>query len=189
MGQPTFSAGAIPLRPTLGAVRIARADELELLIAIDDDACCLYADAGRAMDFGRDHPFALAEYERWREAIEAGRTLVAVTGEDEPVGFAVLTLVDGGPHLHQLSVRRSWMRRGIGRALVEHVVASIGHQDLSLTTYADLPWNRPVYERMGFVCLDAASCGEEMRQILAEERATLPAPGQRVAMVRRRPPP
>lgn len=181
----TISAGAnrdgAPPEPA--TLRQARADELDRLIAIDDDACGLYAEAGRELDIPRDHPFAVVEYDRWRGALQAGRVFVAVSGDDEPVGFAVLTIVDEAPHLQQLSVRRSWMRRGIGRALVEHALEQAGARNLTLTTYADLPWNRPAYERMGFACVEETDCGEELRRILAEERAVLPAPDQRVAMI------
>jgi hypothetical protein len=76
------------------------------------------------------------------------------------------------------------MRRGVGRALVEHAIAW-GRGLLWLTTYADIAWNRLIYERLGFSCVEESSCGPEMRRILDEEKRALPAPEQRVAMIHR----
>ena len=165
-------------------LRVAHADEMAQLVAIDDEACSLYADAGRPIVLSPHDPFVVAEYRRWRDALLQARVVVAATPDDAPVGFAALGWVDTEPFLQQVSVRRAWMRRGLGRALVEHAIRW-GRGVLWLTTYADLPWNRPFYERLGFVRVDEGSCGPEMRRIFDEERRALPAPDQRVAMVRR----
>ncbi|MFO0749610.1 MAG: GNAT family N-acetyltransferase [Myxococcota bacterium] len=163
-------------------LRTGRSDELARLVAIDDDACSLFVEAGR--DGELPAAFTADEQARWQASLDAGRVVVAVTADDEPIGFAALGFVDGEAHLQQLSVRRAWMKLGLGRALVEHALGSRGDA-LWLTTYADIPWNRPLYERWGFSLVDEASCGPELRAILDAERRALPAPGQRVAMVRR----
>jgi GNAT superfamily N-acetyltransferase len=109
------------------------------IVAIDDDACLLYADAGRNIELASQHDaFTLAEQARWQEALDAGRVVVAVTTGDEPIGFASLGFVDSEPHLQQVSVRRAWMRRGVGRALMDYAIAW-GGEALWLTTYADSP--------------------------------------------------
>ena len=173
-------------RPPLPPLRIARRNELDCLIAIDDDACTLYDDVGRGVNLPPRHAaWAAAEQAQWREAIAAARVVVAVTEQDEPIAFASSGFVDGDLHLQQLSVRRAWMRRGIGRALVEHAFHAAAGRAMWLTTYADIAWNRPLYERLGFACVSEADCGDEMRRILSAERKNLPAPEKRVAMVRR----
>ncbi len=155
------------------------------MIGIDDDACTLYEEAGRGVELPPQHAsFALAEQAQWRESLSAGRVVVAVTDDDVPIGFAALGFVDGEPHLQQVSVRRAWMGRGVGHALLRHAIAW-GNGTLWLTTYADIPWNAPMYARHGFVQVDASRCGNELRQILTEERSALPSPEHRVAMVRR----
>jgi GNAT superfamily N-acetyltransferase len=141
-------------------IRPARPNELALVTAIDDDASELFAAAGLSMaHLQADHPFVV-----------------------DAVGFASMGSVDGGGHLDQLSVLRSWMRRGIGRALVAHGVRWAQGRTLWLTTYAHLAWNRPTYEKLGFSVVPEAVCGPDIRAILADERATLPAPEHRVAM-------
>lgn len=164
--------------PTL---RAARTDELARLVAIDDDACTLFVDAGRD---GVVPPwFEAAEVERWAAALARGAVVVAVTSDDEPIGFASLGDVDGDAHLQQLSVRRAWMRRGVGRALLEHAIHASRDRPLWLTTYDDIPWNRPMYERAGFVRVDLERCGPQIRTIIEAERGALPAPRTRVVMV------
>lgn len=165
------------------SLRVARIGELGKLVAIDEDACTLFVEAGR--DGVVPPSFEAAEQARWAGALARGAVVVAATSEDEPVGFASLGDVDDGVHLQQLSVRRAWMRRGVGRALLEHAIRSSGRRPLWLTTYDDLPWNRPMYERAGFVCVDEARRGAEIRAIVDEERRALPAPHARVVMVRR----
>jgi GNAT superfamily N-acetyltransferase len=168
--------------PTL---RTARPSEMGAIIALDDDACSLFVEAGRGLTPNEHfHSFEQAEQARWHASLEAGRVVVAVNTGDEPIGFAALGFVDGEPHLQQISVARAWMKRGVGHVLMNHTLQWAG-KSLWLTTYADIPWNRPFYERLGFACVSANLCGPEMRAILQEERLALPDPDQRVAMVRR----
>lgn len=168
--------------PTL---RVARPDEVDLLVAIDDDAGALYADFGIHLELEADDPFVLLERERWLAALRAGRVQLAVTASGEAVGFAALGSVDGAPYLDQLSVRRAFMRQGLGsRLLASALQASAGQGALWLTTYAHLPFNRPFYERAGFVVVPEAECGPELRATLGLQRRSLPRPEERVAMRR-----
>jgi GNAT superfamily N-acetyltransferase len=167
------------------AYRRAVPDDIRTVVDIDDDACALDASVGLVFAFTNAHPYAVAERARWAAAIAAGRVELAVAG-DAPVGFAACAFVDGEPFLDQLSVRCAWMQRGIGARLLAGAIAWAGPHPsgrLWLTTYAHLRWNRPFYERHGFVVRDEAACGPELRQELAREREALPRPDQRVAMV------
>jgi RimJ/RimL family protein N-acetyltransferase/predicted N-acetyltransferase YhbS len=164
-------------------VRPAREDELKVASAIDDDACALYAEAGIVIDTTRETWFFAQELEHWRASLDAGEMLFACNAAGEPVGFAAFGKVDGVPHLHQLSVRRGWMKRGIGRALLARVIRwSVRPGVLTLTTYDHLAWNRPFYEHEGFVCVDESECGHELRAIVRDERRALPLPECRVVM-------
>lgn len=166
-------------------IRLARSDELRALASIDDDASALYAEAGLHVVFDADHPFVVAELQRWERAIARGLSHVAADAEERPLAFMTLGIVDGAPYLDQLSVRKSAMRRGIGSALLEQAFVWSGSRALWLTTYAHLAWNRPYYERYGFTQVPEGDCGPELRAILEEQRGALPHPDQRIAMVRR----
>ncbi len=167
-------------------IRQARPDELDRLVAIDDDASALFESAGLDMSgLHAAHPFVVEEHARWVAALAEGRLFVACDDAGDPVGFASLGSVAGDAHLGQLSVLRSWMRRGVGSALVRHACTwSRDRSALWLTTYAHVAWNRPYYERRGFAVVPVAECPPEIGEILAEERHALPAPEQRVAMRR-----
>jgi GNAT superfamily N-acetyltransferase len=84
-------------------------------------------------------------------ATEPGFILVA---GDPAIGFAHVRELESHAHLDQLSVHPDHTRRGVGAALVEAAAARAavkGHGSLTLTTYADIPWNAPFYARHGFV--------------------------------------
>jgi GNAT superfamily N-acetyltransferase len=167
------------------AYRPASEAELDVARNIDDDACLAYADAGLAFHLDEHAAFVAAELAAWSEAAHAGRMIFACAGTPggDPIGFSAVGHVDGHPHLHQLSVRRAWMRRGIGRTLVKRACEwSEREGELWLTTYGHLSWNGPWYERLGFATISESECGPALRAILAAERKALPGPEHRIAM-------
>src|SRR5690606_10455545 len=112
---------------------------------------------------------------------------VAVDRNDGAIGFLILGSVDNAAYLDQISVLPNQMRRGIGKTLMERAIVHSGSGPLWLTTYAHLPWNRPYYERFGFAEVASEHCGDGIRAILQKQRAVLPDPDQRIAMVRQLP--
>jgi GNAT superfamily N-acetyltransferase len=171
----------------LPGVRIRKAaiTEIDTLAAIDLDAGVLFERAGLFIDFPADHEFVVAERNRWLGCLAAGTTLLAIEGSGDPVGFAAAAALDGDGYLEQLSVRVRAMRRGIGTALLNATARAAkesGHRSLWLTTYGHLPWNRPFYERHGFIVTPAAMHSPGIAQELAHERRWLPLPHERVAM-------
>jgi GNAT superfamily N-acetyltransferase len=168
-------------------LRLALPRELELLQDIDDDASDLYSAHGLAIELGLNHPFVLAERTRWLRSAKLERTFLAIDRQGTAVGFAALDLVDGAPYLDQLAVRKAAMRRGIGGLLLGRAAEwahAAGGSTLWLSTYDHLPFNRPYYERHGYVVVPEAACGPGIREHLDEQRRFLPEPGQRVVMRR-----
>ncbi len=173
--------------PARRYVRPGRREDLALASAIDDDACRAYAEIGLDVLLGPEHPFVQAELSRWTEALGSGSLLFACE-DAQAVGFAIVGLVDERPFLHQISVRRGMAGKGIGTMLLERAQRwSTRPGELWLTTYDGVPWNRPWYERNGFVVVDGRDCSPTVRGWLEAERAALPRPEARVAM-RWRPP-
>jgi len=165
-------------------IRLASPDDLDEIVAVDDDACTLYERAGLQVAFTPEHPFVRAERACWAAAARAGTAfLVGAPGAPSP-GLLVMTRVDGAPHLEQLSVRMSAQRRGLGRRLLLRAIEWAGAEPLWLTTYAHLPWNRPFYQRHGFAVVPEVDCPPGIAAILADQRRWLPAPDQRIAMRR-----
>jgi ribosomal protein S18 acetylase RimI-like enzyme len=171
-------------------IRRARPNELPRLQVIDAAACSLFAPIGLHVNLPETHPFVLAECERWAKALAKEQVLIALdskveAGEQgELAAFAVVGRQDGQPYLDQLSVHPKYMRRGIGTALLREVIDMSGPAPLWLTTYAHVAWNAPYYAKFGFRVVDDAGCGPDVRLTLRDQRAALPSPEQRIAMVR-----
>jgi ribosomal protein S18 acetylase RimI-like enzyme len=89
----------------------------------------------------------------YRPLISQGLIWVAVD-RGTPIGFAYCEVFDDELHLWELAVRLGDQRRGAGRALVAAAVEAAqerGLHAITLTTFRDIPWNRPFYGRLGFV--------------------------------------
>ena len=94
--------------------------------------------------------------------------------ERGPVAYALVEKVDGNTHIEQLSVHPDHARRGLGRALIEHIAARAaaeGAPALTLTTFAEVPWNAPYYERCGFRRLAGDELTPGLREIRRVESA------------------
>lgn len=164
-------------------LRPAWPSELSALLCLDDAAGILYQNVGMAFSFASDHPFVVDEGRRWSAAIERGESRVILSGGVH-AAFAIFGEVDGAPYLDQLSVHPDFMRRGLGQLLLAECVRFAEGRDVWLTTYAHLPWNAAYYGKFGFRLVPEESCGPGLRQLLRAQRAALPEPEQRVAMVR-----
>jgi GNAT superfamily N-acetyltransferase len=112
--------------------------------------------------------------------------LVLVEGEP-PAGFALMGHLDGNVHLDQLAVHPGRMRQGIGGRLVQAVLdhaRATGAPAVTLTTFRDVPWNAPWYERHGFTVLPEGEWGPQLRALVAHERELGIEVAPRVAMRR-----
>ena len=86
------------------------------------------------------------------------RAWVAVDDLGAVIGFAVAWVIDGEGHLDELAVTPAHGRRGVGRALVDEVLAwsaARGLPSVTLITFRDVPWNGPFYEKLGFEAVTA----------------------------------
>src|ERR1700694_4153310 len=99
----------------------------------------------------------------------AARSWVAASGRASiPVGYAIVDVVDDCAHLEQISVRPDYQGAGLGRALMDRVATwakETGRDAVTLTTFSDVPWNRPLYEHLGYRVLPASEIGPELRAL------------------------
>ena len=133
-----------------------------------------------------DAPFGTVET---IQPLFADRTVSVVVGpENQPIGYSVTGALGRSLHLFELTVDPDHGRRGIGSALVEAAVAEAaagGFREVSLTTFRDVPFNQPFYERLGFAELAVERASIELgRRLLAEVPEGVPVAG-RVLMIRR----
>lgn len=149
-------------------IRSARPRDLNDLREIERAAGLVFYDLG--MDsIAEDEPPTLEELAVFQEA---ERAWVAVDEDDRPTAYLLLDTVDGNAHIEQVTVHPHHARRGIGRALIESAAdwaRSHNQSGLSLTTFADVPWNAPYYERIGFKVLGEHELTKGLRAIREHE--------------------
>jgi GNAT superfamily N-acetyltransferase len=160
-------------------IRPPRADELASLLALEREAGRAFADIGMD-EIARDDPGTVAQLEAFRAD---GRAWVAVDEADRPVAYLLTSVVDGCAHIDQVSVAPSHARQGLGAALIEHLAERAGVA-LTLTTFRDVPWNAPYYERLGFTVVEPGDQGSELAALVRHEAAAIPGDAPRVAMRR-----
>ncbi len=105
---------------------------------------------------------------------EAGRLWVAVDETDRPVAYLSADVVDGCLHIEQVSVHPDWAHQRLGRSLIDESARWADGQGLAaltLTTFAEVPWNAPYYLRCGFVVVPDAQLSPGLRAIRRSEAA------------------
>ena len=159
-------------------IREASLTDLPVLRDIERAAGTPFRDIGMA-SIADDEPPTIDELTTYQRA---GRAWVH---GDPPVAYVLAAEVDGYAHIEQVSVHPRHSRRGVGRALLDHVGAWAATRrlaGLTLTTFADVPWNAPYYARLGFVVVTDLTPG--LRAIRAHETARGLDAWPRVAMRR-----
>ena len=163
-------------------IRLAHAHELPRLAAIEDAAEERFA--GTHMAFVRDlpHPAPVSSIP------PHVKVWVSVDADDLAQGFLEAEPVGGWLHILEVSVHPAAQRQGRARALVETALADARAQNLamvSLTTDRELPFNAPMYARMGFSALSAAQTPTWLAAMLARQADHGFDPAMRIAMARR----
>jgi len=165
------------------AIRSAIASDLPRLPEIERSAATLFAPFGLAGVLGR----VLTPPNDLEEGLRSGRLWVATFAEDEVVGFALASVLDGNAHLDELDVVPVHGRRGVGTALLQAFLRwarDAGFAGATLTTLRQIPWNAPFYERLGFRVVEPHDASPALSELLQQEIARgLPGEG-RVAMYR-----
>jgi len=157
-------------------VRPARRDELGEITAIEGEADQVFVPLFGPLDW---QPTPAIE--------RIGPPGFLLVAGDPPAGFAHVLELEGLAHLEQLAVRPAMFRRGIGTALVRAALAEAGRRgygEISLCTYADVPWNAPFYRLLGFE--EVAAPGPLHRRMREHEQEIgLDRHGRRVVMTAR----
>lgn len=88
-----------------------------------------------------------------------GNAWVVTDRENNPAGFILVSNLGAGLHIDELSVAGAHQGQGLGRQLIErvkNVALARGCSTLTLTTFREVAWNRPYYERLGFELCDVS---------------------------------
>ncbi|MFJ2318941.1 GNAT family N-acetyltransferase [Pseudomonas sp. NPDC087817] len=92
------------------------------------------------------------------QAIEQLCVWVIESADQSLAGFLRALEIDSQLHIEELSVSQDFQGQGMGRALVSAAIEHARQMQLwavTLTTFRDLPWNAPFYQRLGFIVLGA----------------------------------
>jgi GNAT superfamily N-acetyltransferase len=170
--------GAMPV-----VIRPGRREDFSLLQELERDAAVLFSQRPELAvvpdDITPDHDL---------ERALAGRTIWVAEVGGEIAGYAYALPLDRNLHLEEISVAQRFGRRGIGRTLVGEVLdraRSEGLPAVTLTTFRDVPWNAPFYQRLGFRVLEPLEMTPGLREAVEDEgRRGLPVE-LRVAMIYR----
>jgi len=133
-------------------IRPAVEADLPLLVRIEVEAGALFRTVG--LDEVADHP----------------------VHDGEVAGYVYAEVVDENTHIEQVSVSPDHAGHGIGAELVRFVEAwsrNAGRPATTLTTFKDVPWNAPYYQRLGYREMTADEIGPELAATMAHE-ASLP---------------
>lgn len=143
--------------------------DVSFLVAVELDAGEMFRNVG--LDAIADH--APDDPDSLRAHIADGTAWVAEC-DGEVIGYAVASIVDRHAHLGQVSVVRAAQGIGVGRSLVERVEQwgrERGLVSITLTTFADVPWNGPYYARLGFEPVPLHELTPGLALIRADEAA------------------
>jgi len=134
-------------------IKPAKPEHIPALPAIERAAADIFPE-GMISDQAKDYVLSLEEF---KKALAKKHLWVAVTADNQPVGFALVTVYASGQSamLAELDVDPDHQQQGLGKALVKTVIEWAHHKGfrhLSLTTFSTIPWNwnAPFYEKMGF---------------------------------------
>ncbi len=166
-------------------IRAARPPDYQKLPHIERRAGELFREAGMP-------EIADAEPYDADELAAAVALFIATDEAEEPIGYAMVDLVDGHAHLGQLSVLPEHGRKGIGTKLLDAVVGwavGQGHTELTLTTFRELPFNAPLYAKRGFEVVPEESWTPEIKDLVEREADMGLDPTKRVVMRRALSPP
>jgi GNAT superfamily N-acetyltransferase len=174
----------MPESPRSSIVRHATAADLAHLPAIEQSAAEAFCGAGVGLSAGIEASPAQA----WRGAQRAGTLWVAENDARRIVGFLAARRINRVLHIDEMDVAFDHQRRGYGRALLE---AAIGWarraalQEITLTTFRELAFNRRFYEAAGFAEIAPSEMSERMARIVRREADAGLDPEERCAMVLR----
>lgn len=128
-----------------------------------------------------------SDIEEHELVLRVGATLVARAGR-AVVAFAMFLPIDGEWHLDEIDVDPHHQRQGLARRLIDEgglIGRARGHQAMTLTTFRDVAWQRPVYEKLGFEPFDPDADRVELFALLEKEKAWRLAQKPRLVMRKR----
>lgn len=162
-------------------IREALPSDIEHLADVERSAAQIFKDNTTLAWVADDAVQSTAIHQTY---IQSKNSWVAIH-DDQFIGFINGVEHNKTFHICELSVGQDWQNQGVGNALLSHVENAMrerGITALTLTTFRDIPWNAPFYERKGFVELNDNELSLFLADILEEEIESGLDPNNRCAM-------
>lgn len=140
-------------------IRPARDDDLQGLQDVERAAGAPFREFGMG-EVADDTPPTVAELAAFARD---GRAWVGTDHADKPVAYLLVEAVDGDAHIEQVSVHPDYAHRRMGKSLMDVAAAwaqQHGMAASTLTTYAEVPWSDPCYQRLRFRVVPANELGD-----------------------------
>lgn len=164
-------------------IRLARPEDAEYLPAIELSAGTLFRTVDGLAGVTGMHAIPADQQRRY---IRKGHCLIA-EADGVLIGFLASEPCGRELAIREFSVHADWQGKGIGAVLLRAIgidATNSGFSAITLTTFADVPWNGPFYARHGFVRIDDLAAHPRLHaEIDAEVSHGLPRE-RRVAMIR-----
>lgn len=157
-----------PSRVSATVIRPADPAEVDQLPGLEVDSYARYVEVSMEAVATADQP-SIGDL---RSALEEGLLLVAEC-DLQVVGFMTCRVVDNTMYVAAVNVRPRFAHRAIGANLLvaaEQLARDRDLERMSLTTFADVPWNGPYYSRLGWTVLPDAQMPEGLAVIRARQR-------------------
>jgi GNAT superfamily N-acetyltransferase len=149
-------------------IRLTKIEDVDLLPDIELSAGESFRDLPDQAWIAEDDHMSVETHLKY---VIRGTSWVALA-DDQRVGFLCAELVVRGLHVWELSVRREWQGKGIGRRLIETAMEHARRTTLrsvTLPTFRQVPWNEPFYRSLGFEIIDAQKLEPRLATILHAE--------------------
>lgn len=164
-------------------IRLSRHSDIERLEQVERSAAQKFKDFLKLGQEFSEHTLPVSIL---MAAHESQTLWIAADNNDLAIGFLAATPLDGNLHIHELSVARDWQGKGLGRDLIDGIKTHSRQNNIpkvTLTTDKLIPWNKPFYEKLGFVEIPLSNCGDELGAILIRDKSHSPVPDNRIAMI------
>ncbi len=146
-------------------IRFAAPREVSQLQAIERAADTRFAEAGHPeLADGDTIPTSVAE------AAIADKRIVVAVAEGDIAGWIYTSRIAGELCIGQICVHPRFGGRGIGTSLLSYIIeGAAGEASIVLNTQSDVPWNRPWYEKHGFVVVPEPGWSDALREVTKKQ--------------------
>nr|WP_137676701.1 GNAT family N-acetyltransferase [Parerythrobacter lutipelagi] len=164
------------------SLRLARPDDAADMPAIEAAAGALFDEIQGLKGIAGQHTLPVDRLQRY---IRKGHCLVAYMG-GQMAGFLVNEPIGRELHIWEVDVHPGFQQQGIGAGLLRASqidARNAGFRAITLTTFRDVPWNAPFYERLGFVEIGDLESHPRLAAELQQEAAHGMPRERRCAMI------